>query len=113
METDDGWPRRLDDTSWIGAVYFRKLPPWGAAPWGCCASLANGPALSGLPSNVTIDTSHHYPRLMHSPHDWEIWQGNERIWVSEQSSRVVKMAQDAAQYETLLAVFAEAEDRIF
>ena len=57
-----------------------------------------------LQSNVTIDTSHHCPRLMHCLDGWELWQSNGRIWISEHSSRVVKM--DTAQCGKLLAMFA-------
>ena len=56
-----------------------------------------------LPSRVTIDTSHHYPRLMPSPEGWEVWQRNGRISITDHSSQVIRIG--AAQYGVLLAIF--------
>ena len=32
-----------------------------------------------LPSTVSIDTTHHCPRLLPSPEGWEVWQRNGRF----------------------------------
>ena len=52
-----------------------------------------------LPSNVSIDTTHHHPRLMPSPEGWEVWQRNGRVWIAESRRRVAMI--DAAQYGML------------
>ena len=66
------------------------LHPWQAEP--------------PLPSNVIIDTTHHYPRLMPSPEGWEVWQRNGRLWIAESRRRVAMI--DAAQYGMLVTMCA-------
>ena len=61
-----------------------------------------------LPSNVTIDLTHHCPRLLPAPEGWEIWQRNGRLWIAESQRRVAMV--DAAQYGMLVTMWAGLED---
>jgi hypothetical protein len=53
-----------------------------------------------LPSRITIAVSHHPPKSLPAPENWEIIQRNGRVWIAEHSNRVIKM--DAARYGLLL-----------
>ena len=60
-----------------------------------------------LPSRVTIDVSHHYPKNLPAPEGWEIIQRNGRVWIAEYNNRIAKM--DAAQYSMLLTTCCNQE----
>jgi hypothetical protein len=53
-----------------------------------------------LPNHVTIDLSHHHPKQMHCPHDWEVMQRNGRVWIVRKGMCQVSL--DAAQYGMLI-----------
>ena len=60
-----------------------------------------------IPSNVIIDTTHHFPRSMPSPEGWEVWQRNGRLWIAKSRSRVAMI--DAAQYGMLVTMVAGSD----
>ena len=89
-------------TQFSAASCFSRAPRLSAAvyPWQADPS---------LPYNITIDTSHHHPRLLQAPDGWEVWQRNGRVWIAESNRRVAML--DAAQYGMLLAMSRTDEDQ--
>jgi hypothetical protein len=63
------------------------LHPWQADP--------------PLLSKVIIDISHHLPRSLQALEGWEIIQCNGWVWVTECSSKIIRL--DAAHYSMILA----------
>jgi hypothetical protein len=59
---------------------------------------------SPLPIHVTIDLSHHHPKQMQCPQDWEVMQRNGRVWIARKGMYPVSL--DAAQYGMLINCWA-------
>jgi ribonuclease HI len=58
-----------------------------------------------LPNHVTIDLSHHHPKQMHCPQDWEVMQRNGRVWIVRKGMCPVSL--DAAQYGMLINLHSQ------
>jgi hypothetical protein len=69
-------------------AYYRLSPlhPWQSDP--------------PLPNHEAIDLSHHHPKQMHCPQDWEVMQRNGRVWIARKG--MYPFSIDAAQYGMLI-----------
>ena len=55
-----------------------------------------------LPSQVSVDLSHHIPKNLLCPEGWEVIQRNGRVWIAGHNQRNARL--DAAQYGMLLSM---------
>ena len=53
-----------------------------------------------LPNHMTIDLSHHHPKQLNCPQDWEVMQRNGRVWIARKG--MCPFSLDAAQYGMLI-----------
>jgi hypothetical protein len=53
-----------------------------------------------LPSHVTIDFSHHHPKVLPCPPGWKVLQRNGHVWIAREN--MYPLGLDTAQYGMLI-----------